>query len=256
MIDPGAAFGGFQKIVDAVGIRSIDPAHAPAAVFLAREILRKLGKRFADRNGIAFDYGLVAGVTADLVLVFDPRFGFNQQEAQVKIKEAGNIPKADTAFIHQDASYNSRQLQDYRSSTDGGLGMGRCEFCQCNFEHRPQVKNPRACGKLACQRLRQRTNEREWRDRQPLSPGANYHEIRRGQRTRKIKRIAATLTKCFETGRRFLGLDVSIEVFAKILEVALLDLGLRKINKFWRIENASDSVDLDGLVGQGFVQTS
>ena len=40
--------------------------------------------------------------------------------------------------------------------------MSTCKFCNTSFSARPQVKNPQACSKKECQKLRQRKNEKDW----------------------------------------------------------------------------------------------
>ena len=126
--------------------------------------------------------------------------------------------------------------------------MCRCEFCYSKFDHRPQVKNPRACLKPECQELRQRANEREWRERHPGYADTKYHQIRRGQRAKKIQDAVAIVMKCLRVGREVLGIDLAIDVFSDFVESFLFDLGVRQINKFWSLENVDDSASISGGV--------
>ena len=118
--------------------------------------------------------------------------------------------------------------------------MRCCEFCHDEFESRPQVKKPRACGKPECQRLRQRANERTWHERNPMYSDAKYHEDQRRLRKSRIQRLAVTLQRCLQVGRDLLGLTLAADKFAEILEVFLLRLGVRQINKFWPEENVPE----------------
>ena len=126
--------------------------------------------------------------------------------------------------------------------------MRSCEFCHCEFEHRPQVKSPRACLSLECQRSRQRANEREWRERHPGYADAKYHKIRRQQRAGKIKSTAAALMKCVRVGRELLGIDLAVDVFRDFLERFLFELGVRQINKFCVNEIFDESAGLGGAL--------
>jgi hypothetical protein len=130
--------------------------------------------------------------------------------------------------------------------------MCRCEFCHCEFEGRPQVKHPRACPKPECQRLRQRTNEREWRERHEGYADARYHSIRRDQRKQRIEAIVEILTKCLSVGKDLLGMKIATEEFKHFLAQFLLRLGVRQINKFWPSENIDESNILRGVGGLGF----
>ena len=63
--------------------------------------------------------------------------------------------------------------------------MCTCEFCNTEFEPRPQVKNPRACSN--CQNARQRANEKEWRNRHLGLYDGKYHQVKRESRNAAIK---------------------------------------------------------------------
>ncbi len=131
-----------------------------------------------------------------------------------------------------------------------------CEFCLSKFCPRPQVKNPRGCEKPGCQYQRQRANEREWRSKQSDYPGKKYYEVNRSQRRKRIQSFLYLLLKCFETGRKLLGVQIQTGDFSEFLEKALFDLGVRRINKFWPEENASDLVGLDEMTMHRFMSTS
>ena len=116
--------------------------------------------------------------------------------------------------------------------------MHCCEFCSTHFLSRPQVKNPRACSN--CQTLRQRANEREWHEKHSHFNDA-YHGIRRKQREEKILKLVSILIVCLRVGQSLSGLKFNCEKFSKILEVWLLELGVRQINKFCELEKLLES---------------
>lgn len=122
--------------------------------------------------------------------------------------------------------------------------MKCCEFCLTEFHPRPQVKKPRACSRVECQKLRQIQNEKEWRERNPEYPGEKYYEIKRSQRKRRIQSIAKSLIKCIEVGGKLFGIEIIMEDFSRILEELLFGLGVRRINKFWNFTSVSFSDDL------------
>ncbi len=130
--------------------------------------------------------------------------------------------------------------------------MYRCEFCHCQFASRPQVKRPRACPEPECQRRRQRTNEREWRERHVGYADAKYHSVRREQRHRRIGAILEVLMKCISVGKDLLGMKIITEEFKEFLARFLLQLGVRQINKFWPVENVDASSGLSTVGGVGF----
>jgi hypothetical protein len=109
--------------------------------------------------------------------------------------------------------------------------MHKCEFCHTEFSSRPQVKNPRACP--ACQGLRQRNNEYDWRKRNPTYSSAAYHELRRSQRQAKLNGIAQALVKCIKLGKALMGMDLKMEELSLALAEFLSMHGIRRVNKFW-----------------------
>jgi hypothetical protein len=126
--------------------------------------------------------------------------------------------------------------------------MGCCEFCHEEYKHRPQVKNPRACAKPECQKLRQQANEREWRDRNPGFWDAEYHEAQRDVRRKRIQAIAEILKRCLQVGRDLLGLQFGAADLGDFLERSLLELGVRQINKFWNAGIVKESRGLDAVL--------
>jgi hypothetical protein len=114
--------------------------------------------------------------------------------------------------------------------------MHKCEFCNTEFNPRPQVKNPRACA--ACQGLRQRDNEYDWRKRNPKYSDAKYHELMRGLREKRLKAIAAVISKCIGIGKDMTGTNLEMNEFGMALTRFLLALGIRRVNKFWLSELA------------------
>jgi hypothetical protein len=114
--------------------------------------------------------------------------------------------------------------------------MCTCEFCNTSFQPRPQVKSPRACG--SCQGIRQRNNEYDWRKRNPKYSNAEYHELMRGLREKRIKAIAETLSQCVRVGKEMTGTKLEMKEFGLALTCFLLTLGVRRVNKFWLSEFA------------------
>ena len=121
--------------------------------------------------------------------------------------------------------------------------MHECEFCRTEFLSRPQVKKPRACEK--CQNHRQRANEREWHERHKHFDD-RYHRIRREQRLRAIEKLVHKLIECLTVGLRLSGVVMELKIFSEILENVLVDLGVRRINKFWAFQNGSCFKGLGG----------
>ena len=113
------------------------------------------------------------------------------------------------------------------------LQTHQSEFCPASFYPRPQVKNPRACERTECQRKRQRSNELAWRARNETSQDAEYHRICRQGRLKRLQEFAAIMSRCLSTGATFLNESISLGPIQDILLRFLLELGVRKINKFW-----------------------
>lgn len=126
--------------------------------------------------------------------------------------------------------------------------MHCCEFCLSEYTARPQVINPRACQKPDCQLSRQRLNEREWRLRHPELRGTRYHSIRRQQRVRRILAMSVILRQCLQVGVDLLDVQIGMDSFLEILQGFLLNIGVRRINKFWKFVEANDLADLNGAM--------
>lgn len=134
--------------------------------------------------------------------------------------------------------------------------MHCCEFCLSEYVVRPQVKNPRACKAFNCQLKRQRLNEREWRLNHPELRGTRYYSIRRQQRLQRILMMAAILQRCLQIGVELMGVKIGMSPFSEDFKQFLLNTGVRRINKFWHFEEASDFADLDVNLKHLKMQTS
>ena len=109
----------------------------------------------------------------------------------------------------------------------------QCEFCGASFCPRPQVKKPRACARLDCQKKRQRSNELDWRDRNSTRSDPHYHRIRKQARLKQLKSASVIFCRCFSTGATLLGEALSVDDFEEIFFQLLMRLGLRRVNKLW-----------------------
>ena len=112
--------------------------------------------------------------------------------------------------------------------------MNNCEFCHNDFHSRPQVKRPRACP--SCQKERQRSNEKDWRILNPQYFSALYHKLMREERMRKLKVAAKLLSKCIGVGKEMLGMTLAVDDLGAIFWKLLVELGIRRVNKFWGAE--------------------
>ena len=108
-----------------------------------------------------------------------------------------------------------------------------CEFCNREFTPRPQVKHPRACFESSCQDARQRTNEKDWRNRQDEGGPDSYDSLQRSVRMAGIKEIVAEILKCLNVGRRMYKMSNFSPEAADLFVQIFLKLGIRKTNKFW-----------------------
>jgi len=117
--------------------------------------------------------------------------------------------------------------------------MCTCEFCHTDYVPIPQVKNPRAC--QACQKLRQRSNEKAWKKKHLEFSGGTYDRIRRDQRKTKLLVIARGLAHCIEVGGHLLGTALAMEELTDELAEFVLSLGIKRANKFWIDTNAVKS---------------
>jgi len=124
------------------------------------------------------------------------------------------------------------------------MHLHRCEFCQTEYRPRAQVKNPKACLNADCQRARQRANEKAWREQHTHLSSKEYHRVRRKQRAHKLQAVVASILKCLEVGARFLNQPVEHGAFLEFLEAFVLELGIRRANKFWPGEIVCDGAML------------
>jgi hypothetical protein len=109
----------------------------------------------------------------------------------------------------------------------------QCEFCGASFHPRHQVKNPRACMRAECQKKRQRSNELEWRQNNAAVSDPQYHHICKLARLKRLRQISELLGRCIRTGAAFLNEKFLFESMQEVLLQFLLELGIRKVNKFW-----------------------
>jgi hypothetical protein len=108
-----------------------------------------------------------------------------------------------------------------------------CQFCNDRYFARPQVKNPRACGKAACQAARQKANEREWREKNASRYDAHYYRKWRKDAYRRRLRLRDRISQALKIGLAFrndpaLDFDLLMIVFHDFLQA----LGMRTVNKF------------------------
>jgi hypothetical protein len=115
--------------------------------------------------------------------------------------------------------------------------MCTCEFCNTEFEPRPQVKNPRACSN--CQKARQRANEKSWRNKHLGLYDGKYHQVKRECRKAAIKTKVKDLIKCVEVGGTLLGIAITKEIQESFCDIFLkffASLGIRRANKVWPLK--------------------
>ena len=114
------------------------------------------------------------------------------------------------------------------------MKSSKCEFCLKNFTPRPQVKTPRACSN--CQRLRQRSNERDWHRRNQGLYDAKYHQSQRIQRHQYLKKCVEKIIRFCQAGSRLFEEPVSISSLKQIMLPFFIQLGVRAANKLWLSE--------------------
>ena len=113
--------------------------------------------------------------------------------------------------------------------------MCTCEFCHSEFRPRPQVKNPRACP--GCQKTRQRSNENDWRKRNPKYSDPVYHKLQRELRKKRLIAVAKSLSECIRVGKVMLGLSLGMGELGLVLTEFLQQLGIRRVNKLCLVES-------------------
>ena len=109
----------------------------------------------------------------------------------------------------------------------------QCEFCCASFSPRPQVKNPRACGRAECQGKRQRSNELAWRQRNNVVNDPEYHLLCKRARLERLGHVSERMSRCLSTGATFLNEKIPLELMRDLLFQFLRELGIRRVNKFW-----------------------
>lgn len=106
-----------------------------------------------------------------------------------------------------------------------------CNYYNNIYQPRSQVKNPQACGKEQCQKLRQRDNERKWHQHNQGLYDKKYHQVKRIVRNNTITSIATQLIEALSIGLRFEGKELCDPL---ILNQYICTLGIRILNKLWR----------------------
>jgi len=108
-----------------------------------------------------------------------------------------------------------------------------CNYCTDIYEPRSQVKNPQACNKEQCQKLRQRDNEKKWHQKNKGLYDKKYHQIKKSVRDKAVIKIVSQLTNALLTGLRFEG---KILCNSSILDQYFSSLGIRSLNKLWILQ--------------------
>lgn len=104
-----------------------------------------------------------------------------------------------------------------------------CEYCNATFTPREQVKRPRACNNSKCQKMRQRDNEKAWREKNKGLYDKKYYQIKSFERQKNLTTIINKIAEAIVIGFRFEGQDLS-EYFDYICKL-LTSVGIRKLNK-------------------------
>lgn len=112
--------------------------------------------------------------------------------------------------------------------------MNDCEFCHRSYRARPQVKNPRACRDSACQSARQRSNEKDWLNRQGGVYDRQYHRHQKIGRLGRLKAFVDELLRCLDKGALLLGSGLNLDELSKEIRQIFFTLGIRRLNKFWK----------------------
>lgn len=111
--------------------------------------------------------------------------------------------------------------------------MHLCIYCKCKFNSRPQVKNPKACLKPACQKKRQRDNERLWHENQRHKFDKKYHNKRRKERKSALSGMLDKIVSAIKIGFTFTAQGFDTDLFQVMLGKFLSAMGLRRANKLW-----------------------
>lgn len=117
--------------------------------------------------------------------------------------------------------------------------MCTCKFCGTLFSSRPQVKNPKACNNLPCQKARQARNESDWHKRNSnlYLENAKYHQERRIERHQIISQLINSFLEAIFSGFILKGIFVDKKLFEHFFSDFMCSVGLREINKFCNDKN-------------------
>lgn len=124
-------------------------------------------------------------------------------------------------------------LSTNRSSCRQVPVSATCEFCGSKYFPRPQTKNPRSCKELKCQKKRQLKNQAEWRQSRNIYYSPEYHREKRVERSKKLGRLAESVSELMVVGARFLGVEVEEDKIRDFLTLYFLDSGITLIKKLW-----------------------
>ena len=111
--------------------------------------------------------------------------------------------------------------------------MHSCIYCNCKFNSRKQVKNPKACFNSECQGKRQRDNEKNWHAKHWDRFDKRYHRTRRKARNTLIFAMIEKILHATTIGFTMIVQGFDIDHYRAFLQEALPALGLRNANKLW-----------------------
>ncbi len=126
--------------------------------------------------------------------------------------------------------------------------MHCCEFCHNQFTPRKQVKKPRACFDKNCQILRQRANEKAWKQKHIDQYDKEYHDIQRAKRLKEIETILKSILEFLNAGAKLFGKKINFDHFKVHFAAYFLRLGIRKINKFWNVEDVFNLGNIEATI--------
>lgn len=113
--------------------------------------------------------------------------------------------------------------------------MTLCQFCNKPFKARPQVKSPRACSK--CQKLRQKMNEKEWRNNNPGKYDQQYHKKQRKIRHKALNTLCLKVIEYINIGSVYLKGKIDTGRLKPVITLFFRRLGIRNVKKFWQPDN-------------------
>lgn len=115
--------------------------------------------------------------------------------------------------------------------------MHQCTYCNCKFNSRPQVKDPKACLSPKCQKQRQRDNERLWHEKRRHKFDKKYHDKKRKARKSALSGMLDKIVGAVKIGFTFNAQGFDTDLFQVMLSQFLLVMGLRRANKLWSVIN-------------------